>query len=154
TPAPKKVAEQEYFLVPPNPWLDELGRQSFAILVQINPRDVPVATRPLALRFHDPRTLVIANESQIQEFLKAKGKFQAQSQAPSAPASAGAGKTGASQQAKQGNLMSGRGGAIEPKGPPGSTKGEETGPPAVSGLYLTIPPKLKKMMDRVDTRRP
>jgi hypothetical protein len=152
TPAPKKIAEQEYFLVGPNPWLDELGRQTFALLTQVDHRAVPAATRPLALRYHDQRTLIIANVEQLEAFLKVKGKFANQSQAPSTTAAASTKTSGSG----SGSNMMGAGNARgNTKAPPPSGKKEEAAAPAgPSSYYLTINPKLKKMMDRVDTRRP
>jgi hypothetical protein len=151
TPAPKKILEKEYFLAGPNPWLDELGRLTFALLVQVDPREVPPATRPLAVCFHDAKTLIIANQNQVEQFLKAKGVFPKLSQPGAAPAS---GATKAAAPASGGNLMGGGKSASNPRGGTPAKKEESAAPAGPSALYLTVPPKLKKMMDRVDVKRP
>src|SRR5262249_13566015 len=41
-PAPEgKIEDQEYFILEPNPWLDNLGRMTFALILQADPLKVP-----------------------------------------------------------------------------------------------------------------
>jgi len=152
--APKKIGDQEYFLLDANPWLDELGRQAFVRAVQVNPTEIPPATRPLALRVLDPKTLVVANVNQLEEFLKVKGQYPRKSLGQPAPAASPikpeTDTTANALNPKRRMFNGGQG-----QGAPAETNA----PPAVvaalpSAQYLTVSASLKKMMDRVDAKQP
>jgi len=154
-PAPKKIAEQEYFLLDANPWLDELGRETFARALQVNATEIPSATRPLALRIFDPKTLVIANVSPLEEFLKVKGQYPRR--APAQPAAATAPSKPETDPATSTPNLKRR--MLTMGGPGERTPTEPTTPAPVvaappSPQFMTISASLKKMIDRVDAKQP
>lgn len=80
-PEKEKIEDQEWFILAANSWREQMGKQGFATLFQMNPTHVPASTGPLALRFHDAQTLILANVEPMKEFLTAKGVFKTKSQA-------------------------------------------------------------------------
>jgi hypothetical protein len=171
-PADKKIEDQEYFVLEPNAWLDQLGRTTFALLLQTPPGQVPARSGPVAFYKFDDQTLLFADVKPMQDFLKVKGAFAHQSeagkpkesgeqaqeaQAP-APEQGGRGGRGGQgggtgMQQRMRAMMGGRG------GPPGGEQppADQTQPaeePVASGSYLTINPKLKEMLDRVEGKQP
>ena len=128
---------------------------------------------PVAVRLHDPHTLVMANVDVMKKFLVVKGQFPFQDQqgeepaptapggrrgggtptptpTPSGPSEGGPGQAPAPVFGKPGTPGGGR-----PSGPRGSpVPGQGAGTTPASNNYRTIKPSLKAMMDLVETNNP
>jgi hypothetical protein len=149
-PAPEgKIEDQEYFLLEPNAWLDSLANMSFAMLLQINPAQVPARTGARALRIFDDQTLILADVAPMKQFLAVKGRFPPKVQPKEAAkdadnAEAETGRPGSPV------IPRGRGGPPAAAEPPA----EGEGAPAPSGSYLTINPNLKNTLDLVERKQP
>jgi hypothetical protein len=100
---------------------------------------------PLAVRLHDSTTLVMADMAPMQAFLAAKGQFKFQTQDP-APAAA-------AQNAPSPELPGGRKMAPVPGPVIGGASGGAPAAP-VSNTYRTISPRLKTMLDLMETNKP
>jgi hypothetical protein len=162
-----KIQNIEYFVLGPNPWLDELGRVSFATLLQVDPARVPARVGKELLRIKDDRTLVFGGEEPMKAFLNLKEVFPAHK--PPAP-KAQPKEESAQQQAGPGPGrmgMGGRGpqmgamGGMGPGGRPNQPNQQESGDNAeekasealTSGSYLSVDPALKAMLDRVEKKQ-
>jgi hypothetical protein len=167
-PQKEKIADQEYFVLEPNPRLDLLGHSTFSLLLQTRAADVPKRSGPLAMQIYDAQTLVFADLRPMQEFLKVKGRFP--NQTAEAPKEE---KTEEAQPAGGGSKMQGmagmmgmmKGGAGGPPGGgmrpggggpgrPGQAQEPEPPAPVASGNYLTIRSQLKTMLDRLEAKKP
>ncbi len=73
-----------------NPWFDQLARFTFGVPTSLGQLLNRKADRPMFIRLHDAQTLLIADETPMLAFLKAKGNFPTQSQ-PVRPAPANPG---------------------------------------------------------------
>jgi hypothetical protein len=177
-----KVNNQEYFILDANPWLETLGRVSAALLLQMPVNLHESHARQLALWQRDPNTVVIADEEAVKALLQAGGQFKKHAQpAPVAQAPAGEEKTGGKPGGMTGMMDGGRGGRGGPppgmRGPPsvasagsGGTPrpgiggaagaagtqaaGGDEPPPPPTVAFLTVDPRLKKMLDRLESKKP
>jgi hypothetical protein len=166
-----KIGDQEYFLLEPNPWLRQLGRMSFATILQLDLADVPNRPGTLAMRIVDDRTAVFGDLQPVQEFLKVKGRFKQRppekpKEEPKPAEAAGQPRPGSPQipggvpaAAVQG--IRGRIGAPGQQPPQAvppqekqADKEEEKEAQPIPGTFLTIDPALKRMLDRVDRKKP
>jgi hypothetical protein len=150
-PAPEgKIEDQEYFLLEPNPWLDSLGKMSFAAQLQIDPAQVPAPAGKRALRIVDDQTLVLADLAPMKQFLAVKGRFPPKQQ-PKEPAK-DANNPEETGQTPTAIIPRRRGGPPQPaETPPADAEGA---PPTSSGAYLTINPSLKNVLDVVERKQP
>jgi hypothetical protein len=165
-PAPDgRIEDQDYFLLEPNPWLDNLGRMTVATFFQVNPLQVPPRAEPLALRLHDDRTLIIASATPMKEFLGVKGRFAAKSK----PAVVGTRNSKPEGSEGPGLVTSAGAGGPPSMAVVGSSGGEgrgdgrsEGGTPAAGGAaagqtssaYLTVDANLKNMLDYFEIKQP
>jgi hypothetical protein len=144
-----KIEDQEYFLLDRNPWLDSLGRMTFAMQLQIDSAQVPPHSGPRALRIVDDQTLVLADLEPMKQFLAVKGRFPPKAQPKEAP------KDGES----AGNETAGAGAPVIPRGrrfpaAPEPQPGETEAAPASSSSYLTINASLKNTLDLLARKQP
>jgi predicted Zn finger-like uncharacterized protein len=155
------IQGREYYEVPPNDLLDNLGGilQSELESKEAKPgeaRRPAQASTPLGLLLLDPTTVVIANLDVLEEFLNVGCKYELKSR----PAQ-GAGE-GDNPGAPPADAPGG-GRGIQPLPPPGGPGGPGGGRDAAEGgeggqgpqfaakaTYLTIDPSLKSMMDRLE----
>lgn len=151
-PAPEgKIDDQEYFLLEPNAWLDSLGNTTFAMLLQINPTQVPARSGDRALRIFDDQTLILADVAPMKQFLAVKGRFPPKVQPKDAAPKDGDSPAGA--EAGQPAASPGPRGRGAP--PPAAEPAAETeGAPPASASYLTVNPNLKNVLDLLDRKQP
>jgi hypothetical protein len=150
-PAPEgKIEDQEYFLLDSNPWLDSLGKATFATLLQIDPAKVPARSGQRALRIMDDQTLVLGDLAPMKQFLAVKGRFPPKAQPKEAPKDAD-NAAGAESSAPSGPVRP-RGRGAPAAQEPAPAEGEAA--PTSSGSYLTINPNIKNTMDLLERKQP
>jgi prepilin-type processing-associated H-X9-DG protein len=154
------IQGQDYFVTPVN-WADSAKMLPTYLKPTGEAGAAGSDSHPLCVRLHDPFTLVIADQFPMKKFLEVKGNFKEQ-----APLAADQ----AQNNSPFGNFPGGspfgnpggrgpRGGAgappVGPGTPPGGGgPGAASPPPPSVGNYRTINPRLKRMLDRVETNTP
>jgi hypothetical protein len=151
-PDKEKIEDQDYYVLAANPWFDKLGETTSAFLLQTTPDRIPARSGPRALRVHDEQTVVIGDLKAVQEFLRVKGKFPIRkekiekpaAEAPATPAGMAAGRNIPKIQLP--------GSAAAGAAPPDNADAEEKD--ETSGNYLTLEAGLKRILDRVEKKKP
>jgi hypothetical protein len=145
------IRDRNYFVIAPNPLLDHL---STILQSELESREARAPGRkkdvaePLTLALLDETTVVVAQQDAMEEFLQGNAqppkKAQVIGAAGGEPAPAGDAPGGGRQP---------RRGSIGPPGAP-SADGGSGGPQfADRNTYLTIDPRLKAMLDRLEQDR-
>jgi hypothetical protein len=155
----------DYFVTPRN-WV--VG-QAFQPANSGSPRPAAApGTRPMYVRLHDSQTLICADRLPMLKFLQEKGQWPTKSKAPeptSTPTPAGGAPSGAPPAANNPMPPMGSQPALIPKGSnrpggaggppnPGAGAGAPPAPAPVSADYLTINPRLKGMLDKMEAKPP
>lgn len=139
-PAPGGASD--YFLSQSSDWVDLLFRYKSAF--------APTPLRVLAVKLHDPRTLVFGDEEPIRGFLSASGRFPPVHKGGYLPfpAAEGSATPGGTPPPDPGAAFT----FVEPgrQGAGGLTP-EAVGPP-LRPYYITVPADLKGMLDRLEER--
>lgn len=140
----------DYFLAQATDWVDLLVRHKGAF--------APAKLGPLAVRLHNPRTLIFGDEEPVKSFVQATGKFTQRHKGPFHPLpadpAAPGGTAGTPTPGGTGELgTGGAGGSVaqirlpdQPTGQP-----EQPGQP-VRPYYITVNPTLKAMLDRLEAQ--
>jgi hypothetical protein len=85
-PAGSAVKNQVYYQISePNPWFEPLAQLSLGVPAQVHQLDNRPLNRPVFVRLHGPRTLIIADEAPLQALLKADGAFPILANRPGTP---------------------------------------------------------------------
>jgi hypothetical protein len=140
--AKSPVQGRNYFVIAPNPLVDHL---STILQSEIESREMRTGGRkkessgPLTLALLDSKTVVVAQEDAMQEFLQASAQPRKQSRM--AGDSASAGPDGSAGGLPSPGERGGRGVAAAGDGPQFTDR----------NTYLTIEPALKTMLDRIET---
>jgi hypothetical protein len=130
---PTAIRGHDYFKASkPNPWFDQLSHVAVGVpqWLRVIGRD---DSRPLCVRFHDPQTMIFADEAPMQELLKNDLQFPVLTGAVAPPAPI----------KKLDN---------DPDKKDGDDNVRAPRPNLAGKTYMTIKPKLKEMLDRLESK--
>jgi hypothetical protein len=157
----EKILDQEYFVLEPSGWLRQLGRMTFATMFQMDVSEIPLrAGGTMAMRIVDDQTVIFGDLKPVQDYLKVKGRFPMRRQdrpreQPKAAPPAGAPPGVPNRPPAAGGRPATGPQPAAPQDREGDEDKESAKEAAMAaGMFMTIDPDLKRMLSRVDKRRP